>query len=74
MDGIENMRRVNQSHPEYGPVFKDEEALHAYWLHQAHIAAIHHDTMVLWTKFEFDISAERSTAGWIATLDGDAGV
>jgi hypothetical protein len=70
MDDIERIRRLNQSHPEYGRVFKDAESLHAYWDHQVHIAAMQHDAPVL--KAMFNTSAERSTAGWSAGLSGDA--
>ncbi|KIM91210.1 hypothetical protein PILCRDRAFT_168856 [Piloderma croceum F 1598] len=69
MDDMERARRLNQSHREYGRVFKNEESLHTYWAHQARIAAIHNDTQARSARFK--ISAERSTAGWEAALTGD---
>ena len=71
MNDIEGTRRLNQSLCEYERVFKNEESLHTYWAHQAHIAAIQHDTPA--PRAKFNISAERSTAGWQATLEGEAG-
>jgi hypothetical protein len=69
MDEIKRNRRLNQLYCEYGHIFKDERSLHAYWAHQAYIAAIRHDVSA--PRTGFDISAVRSTAGWIATLAGD---
>ena len=69
MDEIERNRRLNQIYCEYGRIFEDEESVHVYWAHQAHIAAIRQDVSA--PRSGFDISAMRSTAGWIATLGGD---
>lgn len=71
MDDTERTRRLNQSHREYGRVFKNEEALHTYWAHQARIAAIHDDAPARSVRFK--ISAERSTSRWEAALEGEAG-
>jgi hypothetical protein len=71
MDDIERTRRLNQPHCEYGRVFRDDESLHEYWVHQAHVAAIRRNASL--PRAEFDISAERSTVGWIGALEGDTG-
>ena len=72
MDEIERNRRLNQLHYNYGHIFKGEGSLHTYWAQQAHtIVAMRHDASA--PRTGFDISAVRSTAGWIATLEGDSG-
>lgn len=76
IDTITLSWHLDQSSSIHGSVFKDAKSLDSYWLEQSHAAAILREPLDPRLRaahlVDFDISAERSTAGWVAALDGDA--